>query len=490
MLRGNEGAAGVPSYGEVLRAPVFLPVFLTSTLSTWGDYIARITVAAVVYAWTGSALATAATFAVSLVPSILGRALLSPLCDRVSPRAFLVATHLIRAALVAALVVAVATTRSVALVLGLVSLLEFVGGPAITSSQMLLTDLFPDRRLFARAFGLTTLATQVNQAIGLALGGAVVGLVGESKALVLDLVTFLVGATVLALVTPPRARLEPGEAQLASLAGDLKRGWHEIRASRVLTLLLVLSLSSALAMAAPEAVALPYASDHSGSPTWGGLLMAAPILGAVAGLLLIGRLTAERQSRLVMRLALLMPVPLLVTVFEPHVVVVWLAWFVCGALQSYMLPLQSAFTLLVPTALRGRVFGLAGALSVGVTGVCFLVAGWISERTSPAASVGICAIVTLGVLVLLAARWPREEIAGAVADTFSGDHVDAGPSVAEAAPPSLTAEVVVTSAADRDDLAEADGVDDIEDLDEDDANVAEAGAGAAGSSRGRSAPGG
>ena len=175
------------------------------------------------------------------------------------------ATHLIRAAVVGALVLVVATTRSVPLVLGLVFLLEFAGGPAITSSQMLLTDLFPDRRLFARAFGLTTLATQVNQAIGLALGGAVVGLIGESKALVIDLLTFLVGAAVLAFVHPPQSHLEPGEGQLASLVGDLQRGWREIRASRVLTLLLILSLVSALAMAAPEAVALPYASLHSGS---------------------------------------------------------------------------------------------------------------------------------------------------------------------------------------------------------------------------------
>jgi hypothetical protein len=113
-----------------------------------------------------------------------------------------------------------------------------------------------------------------------------------------------------------------------------------------------------------------------------------------------------------------MPLPLLVTVFEPSLVVVWLAWFVCGALQSYMLPLQSAFTLLVPTEMRGRVYGLAGALSVGVTGVCFLVAGWISEHTSPPAAVGVCAVVTIGILVLVAARWPRDEVAGSIEATF------------------------------------------------------------------------
>lgn len=421
MATGRDDSVAVPSFAEVLRTPVFLPVFAVATLSTWGDYIARITVAAVVFSWTGSALATAATFAVSLVPSVLGRALLSPICDRIPPRICLVGSHLIRAVLVGALIVVVGTTQSLWLVLTLVGVLEFVGGPAVTASQMLLTDIFPDRRLYARAFGLSTLAAQVNQAIGLAIGGAVVGLIGDAKALLLDLLTFVVGAAILTVVKPPKSAVKPEDAPLLNMLADLRQGWQQIRASRVLTSMLGLSLASALAIAAPEAVALPYAAQHSTSSTWGGLLMAAPILGAVVGLLLIGRLPAERQSSLVLRLALLTPLPLLVTIFEPPLPLVWAAWFVCGALQCYMLPLQAAFTLLVPTALRGRVFGLAGALSVGVTGACFLFAGWISERTTPAASVGICAVVTLGILVLLAARWPKEELAGSVEATFTND---------------------------------------------------------------------
>ena len=128
MATGRDDSVAVPSFAEVLRTPVFLPVFAVATLSTWGDYIARITVAAVVFSWTGSALATAATFAVSLVPSVLGRALLSPICDRIPPRVCLVGSHLLRAVLVGALIVAVATTRSLWLVLVLIAVLEFVGG--------------------------------------------------------------------------------------------------------------------------------------------------------------------------------------------------------------------------------------------------------------------------------------------------------------------------------------------------------------------------
>jgi MFS family permease len=196
-------------------------------------------------------------------------------------------------------------------------------------------------------------------------------------------------------------------ATLPPLRASRAEGWRLVRGGRVLVSSLLLSLAGAATIAAAVAVALPYAAQHSRS-SWGGALMAAPILGAVAGLLLIGRLRAPRQHALVVRLALLSPLPLLVTIFEPRLTVVWTAWFTCGALLGYQRPLWAAVTELVPSPTRGRVLGLAGALTVGVMAGCILVARWISEHISPAASVGICAVVTSGALVLLASRWPQE----------------------------------------------------------------------------------
>jgi MFS family permease len=402
----------------VLRVPGFLPTFLAASLSTWGDYIARITVAAVVFERTGSAFATAATFAVSLLPSVFGRMLLSPFADRAPYKYVLVGSHLVRALFVVLLLVAVGSEAPVALLLVLLFLLELCGGPAAATGQMLLTDLFPDRRLYARAFGLNTLAEQVNQAIGLAVGGVVVTVASASQGLLFDLVTFLVAAVVVARVVPRADPIAEAGEGLVGFVRDIVEGGRHLLDDRLLTALLSLSVVSALAMAAPEAVAIPYVNTHSDAPAWGGLLMAAPILGAVAGLLVMSRQGAERQNRSVLWMALLMPVPLLVTVLEPPLPVVWAAWFTCGALQAYMLPLQATFSLLVPPHLRGRVFGLAGAVSVAATGAFYLLAGWISQHTRPAAAVGVCAVVSLGGLVLLAARWPRGELAEAVEETF------------------------------------------------------------------------
>lgn len=410
---------GVPSYAQVLRAPAYLPVFLAQSLSTWGDYIARITIAAVVFERTGSAFATAATFAVSLLPTIFGRVLLSPIADRIPYKRVLVGSHVVRAFFVAALLLAAIATAPVPVLLALLFLLELFGGPAVSANQILMTDLFPDRRMYTRAFGLNTLAEQVNQAIGLAVGGAVVSTIGATRGLVFDLITFLVGAVVLAAVVPLKAAHSVPQSGITGFVRDGIAGGRHLFANRVLTSLLLLSLVSAVAIAAPEAVALPYVQEHSGVATWGGLLMAAPILGAVVGLLVVSRWRAETQNESVLVMALLMPLPLLVTIIEPPLPVVWAAWFVCGALQAYMLPLQATFTLLVPHAMRGRVFGLAGALSVAATGVFYLVAGWISQQQTAAAAVGVCAVVSLGGLVLLAARWPRAELAEAVDRTYT-----------------------------------------------------------------------
>jgi hypothetical protein len=71
--------------------------------------------------------------------------------------------------------------------------------------------------------------------------------------------------------------------------------------------------------------------------------------------------------------------------------------------------------------MRGRVFGLAGALSVASSGVAFLVAGFLAERMSPASAVTICAVVSLIAIIVLAVRWPRAALRAAVDTAYSGE---------------------------------------------------------------------
>jgi MFS family permease len=419
----------MPAYSEVFRTPGYLALFLAAALSTWGDYLARVVVAAYVLEQTGSPFAAAATFAVSLLPSIFGRSLLAPISDRVPYKYVLIVTHLSRAVLVGALILALTLTSldgsapgSVQVplwtVFALLFLLELLGGPAVSSAQILMTDLFIDRRLYARALGLGTISEQINQAIGLTLGGFLVAWVGAVRGLVFDLATFLLSAGVIAVVVRARAVRGTPSAGAIGFFRDIGHGARYLFRHAVLVSLLALSLCSVWAMAAPEAVAIAYAQDQTGSTRLGGLLMAAPIMGAVAGLVLVGRWQPQRQNSRIIVMALLMPLPLLVTVFAPPLPVTWALWFVCGILQAFMLPLQSTFSLVVPAEMRGRVFGLGGALSVAASGAAFLVAGYLAELTSPATAVAGCAAASLLAIIVLSVRWPRAALRGAVKTAY------------------------------------------------------------------------
>jgi MFS family permease len=405
----------MPSLAQVFAVRGYLALFIASSLSTWGDYIARLTIAAVVYERTASPLATASTLAVSLVPSIFGRSLLGPFADRIPYKYVLITSHVSRAVMVGVLIWAVAVESPIATLLVALFVLELLGGPAAAAQLILMTDLFADRRLFLRAMGVSALAEQANQALGFALGGIIVLAVGPSRGLVLDLATFLLSAVVIAVVVsarPVRGAPRPG---LSGFFADLGTAANLVARHRILRRLLALSLVAALGISAPEAIALPYA----GSPGYGGLLMACPIAGAAVGVLVVSRWEPQVSNRRIMAMALAMPVPLLLTAFRPPIVVTALLWFVAGSLQAFMLPLQSTFSLVTPEDRRGAVFGLGGALSVTAAGGSFLVAGWLSELTNPATAVTMCAVVCLGATVLLAARWPSSELDTAVARAYA-----------------------------------------------------------------------
>lgn len=406
--------SGMPSYAAVLRVPGYLPIFLVGALSMWGDYIARFTIAAVVFERTRSPLATATTLAVSLLPSVFGRSLFGPIVDRLPYRIVLVGSHLTRAAFVAALIALVVGVAPLWAIFVVLFALEAIGGAAISANMVLLTDIFEDRRVYARAIGLSALSQQFNQAIGLLVGGTLVVALGATYGLAVDLLTFLVAAGVIAWAAPLRAVTGEHGKGLRGFFSDIRIAAAGLARHPVLARFVLLSAVAGLGMAAPEALAIPLA----GSTGWGGPLMAAPIVGAVIGILLISRRGIQSQNALVLPLAIAMPVPLLFTPFGLPLWAVAGCWGLSGVLQAFMVPLQSTFTLVTSPRLRGRIFSLAGALSVSVAGLSYLAAGWVGQYVGPAPAVAICAGACLLLIVIVAFRWPKAEIRAAVRTAY------------------------------------------------------------------------
>jgi MFS family permease len=405
----------VPTYGAVLRVPRYLPIFLANALSMWGDYIARVTVAAVVYERTRSPLATATTLAVSLVPTFFGRSLVGPIVDRFPYKWVLIWSHLVRAACVLVIMWLVFTTSTLWLIFLVLFALELVGGASTASNMVLLTDLFEDRHLYARAVGLGAMSEQFNQAIGLAVGGGLVALVGAETGLLLDLLTFVVAALVILFVVPLRPVTGERGKGLRGFVRDLSTAAGDLARHPVLARLVTLSAVASLGIAAPEALAIPIAGRNG----WGGALMAAPIIGAVVGILVIGRRDVHQQNQSIVPLALLMPLPLLATALHPPIWVVAALFFVSAMLQAFKVPLQATIAIDTEPALPGRIFSLAGSVSIAAAGLSFLAAGWVGQHTSAHQGVAVCAAVCLALIMVVAATWPHRRVRTAVDHAYA-----------------------------------------------------------------------
>src|SRR3989440_3977613 len=92
-------------FRDVLRISEFRALWGAELLSIFGDQLARVALALLVFRETSSAALTALTYALTFAPAVLGGALLSGLADRYPRRRVLAVTDLLRAGLAAAMAI-------------------------------------------------------------------------------------------------------------------------------------------------------------------------------------------------------------------------------------------------------------------------------------------------------------------------------------------------------------------------------------------------
>src|SRR5690348_14981116 len=85
------------TYREVAAIPQFRALWLGQGMSLLGDQLAQVALAVLVYSRTASPLATAAVYALTYLPPIVGGPLLSGLADRYPRRRVMLWCDMLRA---------------------------------------------------------------------------------------------------------------------------------------------------------------------------------------------------------------------------------------------------------------------------------------------------------------------------------------------------------------------------------------------------------
>jgi MFS family permease len=419
------------TFREVFAVREFRPLFGTFLLSTAGDELARVALTVLVYQRTNSPLLSALTFAIGHLPWLLGGPLLSALADRLPRHRVLITADVTRAVLLTGMAI---PGTPLPLLLGLLFLVSLCAPPFESARSALMADVLDGDR-YAVATSLTNITLQLAQVVGFLAAGAIVAVFSPSAALLVDAATFAVSALWLSLGLKrrPAPVAEAGKGP-RSLWQDTVEGLQMVgRSPRLLAIIAVLWVATLFGYAS-EGVAAPLVGELGrGSTASIGLLLAANPLGVTIGGLVIARLVPpHRRERLVVPLVVLSLVPILaagiVAVVTgpgalPFAAVVALL-FVSGLGAAWLIPLNVSFVQAVPSAYRGRAFGVAVSGLYGVQALGALGAGLGAEGVSASAVLAVSG--GLGLLAVAPALLAYRRTEGSVAAPSPGE----GPSTA------------------------------------------------------------
>jgi hypothetical protein len=369
------------TFRAVFAVSEFRSLWLGQVLSVAGDQLARVAMTVLVYDRTGSAFWAAATYAVTLVPWLLGGLALSGLADSLPRREVMVACDLARVVLVclmALLSLHGAAGASLGIMVALLFVVTLLDSPFKSARSALVPDILTGE-LYILGVAVSQTALQTGLVAGFALGGVVVAALHASGALIADAATFAASA----LLVRFGVRYRPAAARRATAAagsghGGLGAGVRLVFGRPVLRTLvlygwLVTFYIVPMGLAAPYAVSL---ASGLQLPIATGLVFAAGPFGTMTGAIAFSRFVppAERQ-RWLAPLASAACGVLVLAGLRLNLVAVLAMLAVSGACAAYQLAANSAFVAAVPAEHRGQAFGLANGGMQVFQGLWIVLAG-------------------------------------------------------------------------------------------------------------------
>ena len=381
-------AAAAPAPTRLLNRN-YLLVWQGQAISRMGDQVFAVALAFWVKDITGSATLLGLVVALSALPGLVLDPIGGAVADRYPRKRIIIASDVLSGLLVLSLAAAIAVAPhapatlvwlfGVALLLGVINSF-FI--PAIAAS---IPDIVPhDRLTGANAMG--QLSAQVAMFFGQGLGGVLYRLVGAPLLLLFNGLSFLFAASSTSLARipqPPSARFSDWRALLAAFAGDLREGLRFVCRQPGLREFIVISTAISF-FNAPILVLLPfYVEDTLGMPSdWYGYIAAAYGVGALLGYLLVLPLRLSGQARgvSIVLCFLLGPIG---TVALGQAASPWLAVALAllgGVTSGFVgVHVTTLLQMQTPSAMRGRVFGLLGALGGAVAPVAAGFSGVVAD---------------------------------------------------------------------------------------------------------------
>lgn len=390
-------------------------IWSAGLVSDTGDWLLMIALPLFAFSATGSALGASTVFLAELIPMLLAGTFLGVLVDRWDPRRTMIVTALLQG--LALLPLLAAGPDRMGIVYAVAAVEACLGAVMNPARQSMVPRLLKPDEL-GRGNALLAISDNLARLVGSPLGGLAFAVSGLPGVVIVDAVSFVVTALLVAFTRPLPPRVpEPGEESAPAVERRLLREWVEgiatiVRSRELATVavIAVIAVIGSLAQGVFLVLFIVYVTEnlHAGD-TEVGILRGVQAIGGVLGGLLAGLLVRRVAPRWLIGVGYLVfgALSLLTWNLAPVTTAVWVY---AGLFIAMGLPAVATETgeitlvqTVTPRAALGRVIAAVRTISGAAQGVGLLVAGLVAASVGAVHVLDVQASLYLvcGVIALL-----------------------------------------------------------------------------------------
>ena len=442
-----------------LRNGNYTRLWLGGLISLIGDWALNVGLPIYIFLLTGSVIALSITLLAASLPPVLFGSIAGVFVDRWDHKRTMVVANLLLALVLLPLLLVTSADH-----VWIVYLVTFVAGTIeqffLPAQNALLPRLVAEERLVS-ANSLISVSSNLARLIGPALGGLIAARLGLNGIVLIDAVSFVLAALLIAGIASPRVAPQPVTLSEAPVERE-KRGvthvWREwiaglrlIGGERTLAVLLALFAIMSLGEGVFGVLYPVYVYQAlRGGAQEIGTLMSAQAVGGLIGGLLVGWAGARMMSRWAIGVCAALFGLIDLAIFNAPTLVpfgeslagaqigVPLFWIVVGLFVAVGIPgigamtgMQSLLQARAPDAYRGRVFGALGAIMGLLRLIGVVIAGLVTTNANLITVLniqgfGYVAAGLLAMLLLPARRPAQAPLAAVSAETAPEQLLDDG----------------------------------------------------------------
>lgn len=384
----------------------FFTIWTGQALSLLGSNLVQFALVWWLTATTGSATVLATATLAAMLPQVLLSPMVGALVDRWNRRVVMMTADSLIALCTLVLAVLFATETVQVWHIYVLLMLRSLGGTFHAPAMQASTTLMVPEKHYARVAGINQALHGSMNILGPALGALLLSLLPMFGILLIDVATALMAVLPLfffSVPQPQRRTDSKGEVVKSSFWAEFRAGLRYVRAWRGLLIMLGIAMLLNFLLTPASALSPLLVAKHFEAGAEGLAAMNAALgVGIILGGVLLGAWGGFRRKMHTILLGISgVGVGILLVGLAPSsgLGIAVAGMFIVGVMLALAnAPINALMQATVEPSMQGRVFGLMGSLSSGITPLSLLIAGPVADR------IGVQAwFIVAGIACLLAA---------------------------------------------------------------------------------------